>query len=137
MNGRMPLRSNAMGMVNRDRTPVTRYLRRMVGPEHARGLPDAQLFERFVAEGDEAAFEILMWRHGPKVLSVCRRVLRQEHDAENAFQAMLWAKSLRGLSPVAKAHKGAHDLDLPVHGPWTPQRAGKRGDALSAKASGR
>jgi RNA polymerase sigma factor (sigma-70 family) len=54
---------------------------------HGGGLSDAQLLERFVANRDEAAFEVLLWRHGPLVLSVCRRVLRQEQDAEDAFQA--------------------------------------------------
>jgi RNA polymerase sigma factor (sigma-70 family) len=48
---------------------------------------DASLLERFVASRDEAAFELLLWRHGPMVLSVCRRMLRCDHDAEDAFQA--------------------------------------------------
>jgi RNA polymerase sigma factor (sigma-70 family) len=76
-----------MAMMNRDRSPVARYLRRMLGPRYASGLTDAQLLERFVAERDEAAFEVLMWRHGPKVLGVCRRVLGHDQDAEDAFQA--------------------------------------------------
>src|SRR2546423_4475006 len=76
-----------MAMTNRDRSPVARYVRRMLSPRYASGLTDAQLLERFIAQRDEAAFESLMWRHGPKVLGVCRRVLRHEQDAEDAFQA--------------------------------------------------
>ena len=74
-------------MVNRERSLVTRYLRRMVSQPCAGGLTDAQLLEQFVAQRDEAAFEVLVWRHGPKVLGVCRHVLRHEQDAEDAFQA--------------------------------------------------
>jgi RNA polymerase sigma factor (sigma-70 family) len=51
------------------------------------GVSDAALLERFVRGGDEAAFELLVWRHGPMVLGACRRVLRHEQDAEDAFQA--------------------------------------------------
>jgi RNA polymerase sigma factor (sigma-70 family) len=54
------------------------------------GLTDGQLIERFVSrEGAaaELAFAALMDQHGPMVLRVCRSVLRNEHDAEDAFQA--------------------------------------------------
>jgi RNA polymerase sigma factor (sigma-70 family) len=52
-------------------------------------LPDAQLLERFAAggRGGEAAFEALLARHGPMVYGVCRRVLRDPHDVQDAFQA--------------------------------------------------
>lgn len=49
---------------------------------------DAQLLERFVRARDEAAFESLLWRHGPMVLALCGRLLRHRHDAEDAFQAV-------------------------------------------------
>ena len=48
---------------------------------------DAELLARFAQTRDEAAFELLVWRHGTMVLSACRRVLRHTEDAEDAFQA--------------------------------------------------
>ena len=51
------------------------------------GLSDAQLLERFLTNGDDGAFDALVGRHGPMVLSVCRGILRDPHDAEDAFQA--------------------------------------------------
>jgi RNA polymerase sigma factor (sigma-70 family) len=47
--------------------------------------PDAELLDRFAA-GDHGAFAALVRRHGPMVFGVCRRVLRDPHDAEEAFQ---------------------------------------------------
>jgi RNA polymerase sigma factor (sigma-70 family) len=54
------------------------------------GATDGQLLDRFRG-GDDVAFELLVWRHGPMVLSVCRRVLADEHAAEDAFQAVFLA----------------------------------------------
>jgi RNA polymerase sigma factor (sigma-70 family) len=62
-------------------------LRRAADPSGETALSDAELLGRFVARRDEAAFELLVWRHGTMVLNLCRRLLRHEHDAEDAFQA--------------------------------------------------
>src|ERR671937_616757 len=52
-------------------------LRRSLGPGESGGLTDAELLRRWVTARDEAAFEVLLWRHGPMVLGVCRRLLRR------------------------------------------------------------
>lgn len=48
---------------------------------------DRALLDRFVANRDDTAFEAIVVRHGPMVLSVCRRLLRNGHDVDDAFQA--------------------------------------------------
>ena len=48
---------------------------------------DASLLERFASHREEAAFVALVRRHGPRVERICRRILRNEHDVEDVFQA--------------------------------------------------
>lgn len=66
--------------------------------DESTGLSDGQLLERFVAARDEAAFEALVWRHGPAVLALCRRVLPCPADAEDVFQATFLTLARRGMS---------------------------------------
>ena len=68
-------------------TTVLGHIRRLVAAQTASDRPDQQLLRRFAVEGDEAAFEALLRRHGPMVLGVCRRVLDCTQDVEDAFQA--------------------------------------------------
>src|SRR5262245_16456652 len=65
---------------------VVPHLRRLLGADSA-GPTDGALLERFIASRDGDAFAVLVQRHGPMVLGVCRRVLGNVHDAEDAFQA--------------------------------------------------
>jgi RNA polymerase sigma factor (sigma-70 family) len=62
-------------------------LRQVVLRHQPDGLTDAQLLEAFLIQHEEAAFAALMRRHGPMVFGVCRRILGDRHDAEDAFQA--------------------------------------------------
>src|SRR6266849_6607082 len=66
---------------------AVQQLRRAVLWCDGAGLSDAQLLEHFIERRDEAAFATLVRRHGPMVLGVCRRLLRNYHDADDAFQA--------------------------------------------------
>jgi RNA polymerase sigma factor (sigma-70 family) len=49
-------------------------------------MTERQLLECFVTTNDPNAFQVLLERHGPMVLAVCRTVLREQHDVEDAFQ---------------------------------------------------
>jgi RNA polymerase sigma factor (sigma-70 family) len=66
---------------------VLQFLRRAVRPGANDETTDRQLLARFAARRDEEAFATLVRRHGPMVLAVCRRVLEQAPDADDAFQA--------------------------------------------------
>lgn len=67
---------------------VLHHIRRLVRPP-ADGavLSDGQLLQSFAQTGEQAAFQTLLERHGPMVLGVCRRLLADANDAEDAFQA--------------------------------------------------
>jgi RND family efflux transporter MFP subunit len=84
------------------------------------GRSDADLLARFVGGRDEAAFELLLRRYGPMVLGVCRRVLADRNDADDAFQATFLVLARKagaiGRAGVVAAwlHRVAHRAALRV-----------------------
>jgi len=67
--------------------PILGPLHQLLRARRAAGTRDSELLSRVAAGRDDAAFTELVRRHGPLVWGVCRRVLRHEQDAEDAFQA--------------------------------------------------
>jgi RNA polymerase sigma factor (sigma-70 family) len=74
-------------MVNKSLNGVLQHIRKLAAVQSARELADHELLQRFVAGKDEAAFTVLVQRHGPMIMGVCRRMLSSAHDAEDACQA--------------------------------------------------
>src|SRR5205823_7673416 len=66
---------------------VVEHVRSVLVKQGTDAMTDGDLVKRYREQRDEVAFEALVRRHGPMVLGVCRRVLRNEADAEDAFQA--------------------------------------------------
>src|SRR5947208_13268672 len=92
----------ATGQINR----VLEHLRHSLRRSDSAGLSDGQLLERFIHRREEAAFETLVRRHGPMVLGVCRRVLGNAHDADDAFQATFLVLVRKAASVVPRERVG-------------------------------
>jgi RNA polymerase sigma factor (sigma-70 family) len=114
---------------------VLNNLRRSFLRQDGTGLTDGELLKCFIARRDEAAFEALLRRHGPMVLGVCRRVLRNEADAEDAFQATFLvlvrkAATIRPRGMVGNWLYGvAHSTALKARAMRTKRSAKERGAA--------
>ncbi len=97
---------------------VLRRLRNAMAAEGLASLADWELLDRFLMHQDDAAYTALLARHGPMVLRVCERVLRDEHDAEDAFQATFLvlarqSRTIRKRSSLASwLHGVAHRVAL-------------------------
>jgi RNA polymerase sigma factor (sigma-70 family) len=83
-----------------------RRIQRLFSDGSSTGLTDTQLAAGFATRRDEAAFAALVARHGPMVLAVCRGILRDPHDAEDAFQATLLVLAGKAGSSWAEGQLG-------------------------------
>ena len=99
---------------------LIRYIRRIASP--ATSDTDAALLNRFLTNRDSEAFAALVRRHGSLILCVCRRLLSDSHDAEDAFQATFLvlarkASSVRPASALAAwLHGVAYRIALRLRG---------------------
>jgi RNA polymerase sigma factor (sigma-70 family) len=101
---------------------IARDVGRIFRHGSAASLTDRQLLDRFSDRGGrgesaEAAFEALMARHGPMVRGVCRRLLRDAHEADDAFQAAFLVLVRRATSVRVGASGSL--------GPWLHGVAGR------------
>src|SRR5262245_61063654 len=80
-------------------THLLDHVRRLAGT----AAPDDHLLAEFVARRDEATFAALVGRHGPMVLTLCRRILRDGHAAEDVFQATFLVLADRAASIQRRA----------------------------------
>jgi RNA polymerase sigma factor (sigma-70 family) len=92
----------------------------------AGGQTDGQLLARFVAGHDEDAFAALVRRHGPMVLGVCRRVLRNVHDAEDAFQASFLVLARKAAAVANRDSVGCYLYAVAYHTALEAARANAR-----------
>jgi RNA polymerase sigma-70 factor (ECF subfamily) len=74
-------------MASEPANSITQSPSPIASPPADREPADRELLERFVTAQDQSAFTALVQRHGPMVLGVCRRLLHDRHEVEDAFQA--------------------------------------------------
>ena len=94
-------------MADRNLRDAVQHFRTVQRARNLRAQGDGALLERFVHDNDAAAFEVLVRRHGPMVLGVCRRVLADSHDADDAFQATFLVLARRAETVRNPAAVGA------------------------------
>src|SRR5262245_48913232 len=95
-------RENILGMKSTVLHLIDRLLRDQAGEGALHRAEDVDLLARFTGARDEAAFAVLLARHGRLVWAVCRGLLPNDADAEDAFQATFVAL-FRGSAKIRHA----------------------------------
>jgi RNA polymerase sigma factor (sigma-70 family) len=116
--------------------PVLRHVRRAAALAGGRDLNDDQLLERFVAGRDGEAFATLVHRYGRLVHSVCRRVLRHEHDTDDAFQATFLVFASRAASIRKTGSVASWLYGVAYRTAMNARRANRRRDAQQTEVDG-
>jgi RNA polymerase sigma factor (sigma-70 family) len=99
-------------MAKKSLNGVLQHVRLMAAVQTDRALSDPELLERFIGQNDEAAFTVLVERHGPMVLGVCHRALRHAQDAEDACQAtfLVFARKAGSIRKTAALGSWLHGI---------------------------
>jgi RNA polymerase sigma factor (sigma-70 family) len=115
---------------------VLQHLRKVAAVQTCHGSSDRELLERFVEAKDEGAFTVLIERHGPMVLGICRRALANSHDAEDACQATFLVLARKAASVRKKTSLGSwlHGVACRVAASLTRDRARRKTRELGVDA---
>jgi RNA polymerase sigma factor (sigma-70 family) len=117
---------------------IGRHLRSLFENGTIAGLTDGQLLERFATDhGSQAgiAFEAIVERHGPMVLRACRSILRNEHDAHDAFQATFLVLIRKGRSLWVRESLGPWLHRVACRAAIRARRASKRRTVIEQKTA--
>jgi RNA polymerase sigma factor (sigma-70 family) len=103
-------------MANKPLNGVLKHVRKLAAIQSARLAPDHELLQQFVRSNDEVALTVLIERHGPMVLGVCRRALRCQSDAEDAYQAtfLVFSRKAASIRKTASLGSWLHGVALRV-----------------------
>lgn len=114
---------------------VLPHLRRTVFAETS--FTDGQLLECFLQHREEAAFAALVRRHGAMVLGVCRRLLHNPHDADDAFQAAFLVLVRRAPTLLARQTVGNWLYGVAYHTALKARAAARKRRAKEAQVATR
>jgi RNA polymerase sigma factor (sigma-70 family) len=105
---------------------VLRYLNNLLGSRTRLTSTDGQLLRRYIVAGDETAFATLVHRHGQLVWDVCRRLLLQDQDAEDAFQATFLILAEKAASIRKQGSLASWLYGVATRTAWNARKSARR-----------